>query len=154
MTDRTDTASRVIRATPEAIWQAQVDPVRLARWLPPEGATMEVLALNPVPGGDYHLRLTFAETTGGQGKTDATTDEVNGRFVTLAPLSQLVQDVDFVSDDPAFSGTMRMTWDMTPVEGGTRVTITATHVPEGISAESHLEGLTSSLDNLAREVET
>ena len=150
---RTDTASRLIEATPQAIWQAHTDPARLARWLPPAGATMEVLALDPVPGGDVRLRLHFAQTTEGQGKTDAHTDDVTGRFVALTPPDQLVQDVDFISDDPAFSGTMRMTWDMLPAGNGTRVTVTATNVPKGISAESHIAGLTSSLENLAREVE-
>jgi len=53
--------------------------------------------------------------------------------------------VDFVSDDPAYAGTMTMTWEVTAVDEETRVDITADDVPDGISAEDHAAGLTSSL---------
>jgi hypothetical protein len=119
----------------------------------PMRATMEVLTLDPVPGGEVRLCLHLAQATKGQGKTHAHTDDVMGRIVTLTPPGKLVQDVDFVSDDPAFSGTMRMKWDMVAEGDATRVTVTATNVPRGISAESHLEGLTSTLENPAGEVE-
>lgn len=58
-----------------------------------------------------------------------------------------------MSDDPAFVGTMTMTWEATPVEGGTRVVITADDVPAGISAEDHAAGMAASRANLARHVE-
>ncbi len=62
--------------------------------------------------------------------------------------------MDFASDDPAFAGTMTMTWAVQAVGGGTRVEITADDVPDGISADDHAAGLSSSLDNLARHVES
>jgi uncharacterized protein YndB with AHSA1/START domain len=74
---------------------------------------------------------------------------VDGRFVDLVPGSRVVQAVDFVSDDPAFSGTMTMTWELTAVDAGTHVEIRAEDVPDGITAEDHAAGLTSSLANLA-----
>jgi hypothetical protein len=61
--------------------------------------------------------------------------------------------VDFESDDPAFSGTMTMTWEVVPVDAGTRIDITAEDVPDGISADDHAEGLASSLANLASYLE-
>ena len=60
-----------------------------------------------------------------------------------------MQAVDFVSDDPANAGAMTMTWQVTPVEAGTRVDIIAEDVPDGISAEDHATGLASSLTKLA-----
>lgn len=57
---------------------------------------------------------------------------------------------EFVADDPAFAGTMSMTWDVAPVDAGTRVNITADDVPEGISAEDHAVGLASSFDEPRR----
>ena len=45
-----------------------------------------------------------------------------------------------------------MTWEVTGVEGGSRVDITADDVPDGVSPEDHEAGLTSSLVNLARYV--
>jgi hypothetical protein len=61
--------------------------------------------------------------------------------------------VDFGSDDPAFSGTMRMTRTLEPGDGGTLVTVRAESVPEGIRPEDHQAGLRSSLANLARFTE-
>jgi len=48
---------------------------------------------------------------------------------------------------------MTMTWEVTAVDGGSRVDITADDVPDGISPEDHAIGLASSLDNLAAHVE-
>lgn len=62
--------------------------------------------------------------------------------------------MDFVSDDPAFAGTMIVTWQLTPVDGATRVDFIADNVPEGISAEDHAAGLSTSLANLADYLET
>lgn len=46
------------------------------------------------------------------------------------------------------AGTMTMTWEVAPTDGGTRVDITAVDVPDGISPEDHAAGLNSSLGNL------
>jgi Activator of Hsp90 ATPase homolog 1-like protein len=57
--------------------------------------------------------------------------------------------VDFVSEDPAYADPMIMTWEITDVDGGTRVDVTADYVPEVVSPEDHAAGLNSSLVNLA-----
>jgi hypothetical protein len=49
---------------------------------------------------------------------------------------------------------MTMTWAVRAVEGRTRVEIVADDVPDGVSADDHAAGLSSSLDNLARYVES
>jgi len=59
-----------------------------------------------------------------------------------------VQAVDFVSEDPAYAGTMAMTWEVTATDEGTRVDMRADDVPSGISAEDHAAGMASSLANL------
>jgi hypothetical protein len=48
---------------------------------------------------------------------------------------------------------MTMTWEVAPVENGTRVEIRADNVPAGISAEDHAAGLASSLANLTAYLE-
>jgi len=83
------------------------------------------------------------------GKTGEGSDDVAVRIIDLVPGALVSQGVDFVSDDPAFSGTMVMNWIFEAVDEGTRVTIRAENVPEGISEEDHQEGLRSSLENLA-----
>jgi hypothetical protein len=57
--------------------------------------------------------------------------------------------VEFESDDPAFAGTMKMTWSLAPVAEGTEVTVVCENVPNGIRKEDHDTGLRSTLENLA-----
>lgn len=89
----------------------------------------------------------------GTRKSSATSDVVDGTFVELVPDKLLRQRFTFQSDDPAFAGAMTMTWILTPVAGGTDVTIVAENVPAGIRQQDHEIGMTSSLENLARFVE-
>jgi uncharacterized protein YndB with AHSA1/START domain len=150
---RTDRASRVIAAPPAQVFAALVDREALAAWLPPEGMTARFERFDPRPGGFYRLVLTYADASTATGKASADSDIVEARYVDIVPGVRVVQAVDFVSDDPAFAGTMTMTWEVTAVDGGTRVDITADNVPDGISAEDHATGLASSLVNLAEQVE-
>ena len=87
------------------------------------------------------------------GQGDRGSNIVEARFVDIVPGVRVVQAVDFVSDDPAYAGTMTMTWEVTAAEAGTRVDIVAEDVPDGISAEDHATGLASSLRNLATYLE-
>jgi hypothetical protein len=66
---------------------------------------------------------------------------------------RVVQGVGFVSHDPSYAGTMTMKWELTEVDGGTRVEITAGNVPDGIAAAEHAAGMASSLENLATYLE-
>jgi uncharacterized protein YndB with AHSA1/START domain len=150
---RTDTASRVMAAAPERVYAALVDRDALTSWLPPSGMTGRFEAFDPRPGGSYRLVLTYDDASHAPGKATERTDVVEARFVELTPGVRVVQAVDFESDDPAFAGTMAMTWEVAAVDGGSRVDIIARNVPDGISAEDHAEGLASSLSNLAAYVE-
>jgi uncharacterized protein YndB with AHSA1/START domain len=135
------------------VYAAMVDAAALAEWLPPRNMTGDFERFDPRPGGSYRLVLTYTDGSGSAGKAGDGTDVVEGRFVDLIPGERIVQAVDFESDDPAFHGTMTMTWLIVPREGGTRVEFIADDVPEGISAEDHAEGMGASLANLARYLE-
>ena len=118
-------------------------------WLPPAGMTGRFERFDLRPGGSYRLVLTYDDPSAG-GKTEGSSDVVEVRIVDLVADDRVVQAVDFVSDDPRFTGTMTMTWSVRTVDGGTEVEITADDVPDGISAADHAAGMSSSLDNLAR----
>ncbi|MUL41981.1 SRPBCC family protein [Streptomonospora sp. PA3] len=150
---RTDAASRVIAAPPERVYAALVDPDALAAWLPPESMSGRFEHFDARPGGWYRMVLTYADPAAAPGKTDAGSDVVEARFLELVPGVRVVQAVDFVSDDPAYAGTMTMTWEVSPAGAGARVDIRAENVPAGISAEDHAAGLASSLANLAAYTE-
>lgn len=150
---RTDVASRIIAARPRQIYDALLDADALVEWLPPAGMTGEVEHFDPRPGGSYRMVLTYVEAPASGAKTTSDTDVVDVRFVDLVPGARVVEAADFVSDDPAFAGTMTMTWEITALTGGSRVDVTADGVPDAISAEDHAAGLRSSLENLARFLE-
>jgi uncharacterized protein YndB with AHSA1/START domain len=150
---RTDTASRVIAAPPAHVYAALVDAEALVAWLPPEGMTARFERFDPRPGGSYRLVLTYTDTAAASGKATPDSDIVEARYLDIVPDARVVQAVDFVSDDAAFAGTMTMTWEVSAVDSGTRVDITADNVPDGISAEDHATGLASSLAKLAEHVE-
>ena len=122
-------------------------------WLPPGEMTGRFERFDARPGGSYRLVLTYADASGAPGKATMDSNIVEARFVDIVPGQRVVQAVDFVSDDPAYAGTMTMTWEVTAVDAGTRVDIVAEDVPDGISAEDHAAGLTSSLTNLAAYLE-
>ncbi|HEX9964460.1 MAG TPA: SRPBCC domain-containing protein [Allosphingosinicella sp.] len=109
---------------------------------------------DPGPGGRYRIELTLeGEGHGVSGKTSERTDIASGRFLELVADRRVVQTVEFESADPAFAGTMVMTWSFDPGPEGTAVTVSASDVPRGIAADDHEAGLASTLENLANFVE-
>lgn len=149
MAERIDTVSRLISASPSEVWAAFADPGAMERWMPPEGMTAAMLRFDFREGGSYRMRLTYKDAGASPGKTSEDADEVDVRLLELIDSERIVQAVDFASEDPAFSGTMRMTWIFEPDGNGTRVTIRAEDVPRGIRPEDHESGMNSTLDNLA-----
>jgi uncharacterized protein YndB with AHSA1/START domain len=149
---RTDAATRVVAAAPDRVYAALTDPDALSVWLPPTGMTGRFQRFDLRAGGSYRLVLTYGDSSDSPGKATADSDVVEARFLDLEPGRRVVQAVEFESDAPVFAGTMVMTWEVSAVEGGTRVTITE-DVPDGISAADHAAGLASSLENLAHYVE-
>lgn len=151
---RIDEARLLVRASPEQVYAAFIEPGALARWLPPEGMTGRVERLDARPGGDYRIVLTYLDAKDAPGKSSADEDVVEGAFVEVVPGVRVVADVEFESDDPSFAGTMRMTWEVIACGTGAEVVFRAEDVPAGISAADHVEGLSSSLRNLAAFVES
>ncbi|MGA9422211.1 MAG: SRPBCC domain-containing protein [Rhodanobacteraceae bacterium] len=149
MSKRVDTASRLMRASASTIYGAFATADAMKAWLPPQGMTGTMLAFTFREGGTYRMRLTYNEPQHTPGKTSEDADEVEIRFVKLVPHERIEQAVTFESDDPAFSGEMRITWILEPVRTGTLVTVRCEDVPAGIEAEDHQAGLQSTLSNLA-----
>jgi uncharacterized protein YndB with AHSA1/START domain len=143
----------VVAAPPARVFASFVDRDALVAWLPPDGMTARFEHFDPRPGGSYRLVLSYDDASRGRGKATPSSDIVEARYVDIVPGVRVVQAVDFVSDDPSFAGTMTMTWEVTAVDGGSRVDIIADGVPEGISAEDHAAGLASSLAQLADHME-
>ncbi|MGS1016138.1 SRPBCC domain-containing protein [Allosphingosinicella humi] len=152
MTKETHSVSRIVIATPHAVFRAHVDSEVLVKWRPPPGMEGRLTEFRAKLGSGYRMELRYLDESG-RGKTSADSDVVRVRFVELVPDEKIVEAVEFESDDPANAGTMTITTLLTPVTGGTKVSVTAENVPSGISEVDHRAGMESSLKNLALLVE-
>ncbi|MCC5906448.1 MAG: SRPBCC domain-containing protein [Balneolaceae bacterium] len=154
MNMRIDSASRFISASPKAIYQAFAESDAIERWIPPNNMTGKMLHFDFREGGSYRIRLTYTEPGQGHGKTSKDYDEVEVRITKLEDEQRIEQEITFESEEPAFTGIMRMIWTFQYEENGTLVSVRAENVPEGIRPKDHQTGLNSSLENLAIFVET
>lgn len=148
---RADRATRHVRADREAVFRAFTDPELFVRWLPPEGMTGRLVEFDAECG--YRMVLTYEHPPQGGGKASADTDVAVVRRMEVRPPERLVEEADFPSDDPAFAGTMRMTWTFEAEDAGTLVTVEATDVPVGIDQDVHVGALVTTLIQLAHVVE-
>lgn len=121
----------------------------MERWMPPKNMTGTILHFDFRDGGSYRMRLIYKDAEDGRGKTSDDADEVEVRLIKLIDPKRIEQAVTFESDDPEFSGVMRMTWTLDSAKNGTLVTVRAEEVPRGIRPEDHEAGMNSTLDNLA-----
>ena len=135
------------------MYDALVDRAALEAWLPPDGMRGRIEHWDPRPGGGFRMVLTYLDPAGAPGKTSDATDVVDVGFAELVPGRRVVQTAVFQADDPAYAGTMTMTWHLGAAGGGTEVTVTATGVPPGIDQTAHEEGIASSLAHLAAYLE-
>jgi RNA polymerase-binding transcription factor DksA/uncharacterized protein YndB with AHSA1/START domain len=154
MPKRVDEVSRLIPAPASRIFAAFDRAEAMIEWLPPAGMTGQMLAFDFREGGVIRLRLNYNEPQHTPGKTSEHADEVEIQIVRLVPAERIEQTANFESDDPAFSGTMRIVWTFEPDSGGTLVTVRCENVPAGVSVDDHQAALTSTLDNLAAFSET
>jgi uncharacterized protein YndB with AHSA1/START domain len=134
---------RVLRATPERVYRAFLDPDAMAKWLPPYGFTCKVHHLDAQVGGSY--RMSFTNFSTGQGHA------FGGAYRELVPFEKLVYTDSF--DDPKLPGEMQTSVTLTQVSCGTEINIVQKGVHEAIPLEMCYLGWQDSLEQLARLVE-
>lgn len=134
---------RVIRAQPERIYRAFLEPAAMAKWLPPYGFTCTVHHMDAKPGGTFKMSFTNFGT--GNGHT------FGGEYLELVPGARICYTDKF--DDPNLPGTMKTTISLKPVLCGTEVSIVQEDLPEVIPVEMCYLGWQESLAQLATLVE-
>ncbi len=143
--------SQLVKARPEAVYAAFMDPAALVAWLPPAQMTATMHAFDARVGGGYRMSLLYPpDEQAVHGKTADKEDMVDVRFVALMPPHRIVQAVRFVTADPAFAGEMTMTVTLDPVPEGTAVTMVFEDLPPGLRPEDNDAGARLSLAQLAR----
>jgi len=148
----TTRVERHVAAPPAALYRALLDPALVQGWMVPDGMTSEVHSFDAVVHGTFRISLTYDEPTG-TGKTTAQTDSFHGRFVRLTPDREVVQVVEFETDDPALQGEMTITYSLTGAGDGTDLVGTHEGLPEGVRPEDNEVGWRMSIDKLAALVE-
>ena len=147
--------SRLIKAHPEALYAAFVDPDALVAWLPPAEMTGRIHEFDARVGGGYRMSLFYPPTElTHRGKTADNEDVVEVRFVELSPPRRIVEAVTFVTTDPSLHGEMTLTVTFDEAAGGTMVTLLFENLPRGLKPEDNDAGARSSLEQLARRFES
>lgn len=97
--------------------------------------------------------FSFLDALGSRGRSTPDADIVEARFIDLVPCQRVACTVDFASDEPGSAGPTTPTRVLTPIDGGSRVDVTAADVPDAASAAEHAAGMASSLAQLAEHLE-
>lgn len=134
---------RVLRATPERVYRAFLDPDALVKWMPPNGFTAKVHHMDVRVGGSF--KMSFTNFTTG------TSHSFGGEYLELTQNERLRYTDEF--DDPNLPGVMQMTITLEKVSCGTEINITQEGIPDIIPAEACYLGWQESLVLLAKLVE-
>ena len=134
---------RVLRAAPEKIYRAFLDPQAMAKWLPPDGFTCKVHHMDAKVGGTYQMSFTNFTTQQNH--------SFGGKYLELVPGQRICYTDKF--DDPNLPGEMRTTIDFKKISCGTELTIVQEGIPAAIPAEMCYLGWQDSLILLAKLVE-
>lgn len=145
--------SHVVRAPRSAVYRALLDAHAVQQWMVPDGMTSEVHSFDPREGGEFRISLTYRDGMG-TGKTTEQTDTYHGRFVKLVPDTEVVQVVEFETDDPSMQGEMTITYRLGDADGGTRVVGLHEDLPPGLPPEDNELGWRISIGKLAALVES
>src|SRR5918994_885870 len=124
--------TRHIRAPRARVYRALLDPDSVQRWMVPDQMTSQVHSFDAREGGTFRISLTYDLPTTA-GKTTPQTDSFHGRFVRLVPDTEVVQTVEFETDDPTMQGEMTITYTLAAVDGGTQLTGLHENLPPGVS---------------------
>jgi uncharacterized protein YndB with AHSA1/START domain len=134
---------RVLKAPPERVYKAFLDPDAMAKWLPPHGFTGKVHRMDATVGGSYKMSFTNFGT--GQ------THSFGGTHLELTPHQRIRYTDQF--DDPNLPGKMHVTIELKKVMTGTEVDIVQEGLPPQIPTEFAYLGWQESLTLLAHLVE-
>ncbi len=143
MTTHTIRLHRVLRAKPERVYRAFLDPDAMSKWLPPNGFTGKVHHLDAKVGGSFKMSFTNFTT----GKSIS----FGGEYLELVPHERIRHTDRF--DDPNLPGVIQVTITLKQVSCGTDLTVVQEGVPAVIPAEACYLGWQESLVLLAKLVE-
>ena len=134
---------RVLRAPPERVYRAFLEPAAVCKWLPPNGFTCTVHRMEAQVGGTHKMSFTNFSTGGSH--------SFGGTYVELVPNERIRYTDQF--DDPNLPGQMQTTITLKKVVVGTEINIVQEGIPAAIPPEGCYLGWQESLALLAKLVE-
>jgi uncharacterized protein YndB with AHSA1/START domain len=134
---------RVLKAPPERVYRAFLDPDAMAKWLPPHGFTGKVHHLEAKVGGTF--KMSFTNFSTGQSHS------FGGEYLELVPNERIRNTDKF--DDPNLPGEMQVTVSLKKVFCGTELNIVQEGIPSAIPVEACYLGWQESLQLLTQLVE-
>ena len=134
---------RVLRAKPERVYRAFLDPDAMAKWLPPNGFVGKVHHADAKVGGTY--RMSFSNFSTGHSHA------FGGTYLELVPNQRLRYTDKF--EDPNLPGEIETMVSLKPVSVGTELDIVQTGIPPAIPPEACYLGWQESLRLLTLLVE-
>ena len=143
---------RHVAAPRAAIYRALLEADAIPKWRVPAGMTCHVHHFEPREGGTFRVSLTYDAPTR-TGKTTAHADTYYGRFVKLVADTEVVESMEFETDDPAMRGEMIITTTLTDADGGTDVVAVHDGLPPGVAPADNETGWRMALAKLAARVE-
>ena len=143
MSTNTIRLHRVLRASPQKVYRAFVEPEAIAKWIPPNGFTCTVHKMDAKVGGMY--KMSFTNFTTKQSHS------FGGKYLELNPGQRIRYTDKF--DDPNMAGEIMTTIELKQVSCGTDLSIVQEGVPGAIPAEMCYLGWQESLILLAKLVE-
>ena len=131
---------RVIRATPERLFEAWTDPTQLRSWWGPEGVSCAGAEVDLRVGGRYRIDNAFPD----------------GRVVVLMGEFEVIERPNRLTYtwriDGSPAASERVTVRFEPRTGGTEVIVTHERIPDEAARDQHRSGWEGCLEGLVRFV--
>ncbi len=134
---------RVLRAPPERVYRAFLDPGAMVKWLPPHGFTGTMHHFDARVGGGYRMSFTNLGT--------GSSHSFTVKYLELVPNARIRHTDTF--DAPGLPGEMQVTVTLKPSLCGTELHIVQEGIPAAIPEDYCYQGWQESLELLARLVE-
>ncbi|MFF0612464.1 SRPBCC family protein [Nocardia tengchongensis] len=139
---------KFVGAPRPSVFRALLDAHSVRTWMVPDGMTSRIHEFDARVGGRFRISLTY-DLPGESGKTSPHTDTFHGVFARVVPDREVVQTIEFETDNPELTGEMTVTYTLDDAPGGTRVTARHDNLPKGLSPEDNEVGFRTALANLA-----
>lgn len=134
---------RILKAPPEKVYRAFLDPEAVPKWLPPFGFTCKVHQMDVKVGGNYRMHFTNFSTKNSHA--------FGGTYLELIPGEKIRYSDKF--EDPKMPGEMMTVITLKKVFCGTEIHIVQEGIPDMIPTEACYLGWQESLLLLGKLVE-